>query len=106
MSLAALRSHRPEPPERGAVPLQDAAALQALAGHAARLLGEQASLEGNMRGPMRPERLLTARARQSGAMAARYFRLADLAVLGLIGLAAAHACLAGPLLSAPVREIL
>ncbi len=106
MSLAALRSLRPEPPEKGAVPLRDVAALQALAGHAARLLEEQASLEAGMRGPMRPERLVSARARQSGAMAARYFRLADLAVLTVIGFAAAHACIGASVLTAPVREIL
>lgn len=80
----------------------DAAGLQALAQSAAVELGKPS----DRRGPFRPERLVSSRARQSGAMAVRFFRAADVATLGVLALAVALTALPAPLLGAPLGSVL
>jgi Undecaprenyl-phosphate glucose phosphotransferase len=83
--------------------LLDAAGLQALA---AGFQVAPANDTVNRRGPLRPERLVSARLKRSGAISARFFQAADLlAVVGLAA-AAAQSALGGDLFSAPLREIL
>ena len=84
----------------------DAAALQKAAADAARVLGEPQPDPRDRRGPLRPERLVSSRARASGRMAVRFFNAADTAAVLLLALTTAAAATAGPLMSAPLGEIL
>ncbi len=106
MRTAAARTRRQEPAfeARDSAP-RDAAALQALAAEFAAHAVPEADAH-NRRGPFRPERLVSARLRRSGAQAARFFRFADLGALGLLALATAQAALGGDLFAAPVRALL
>lgn len=85
---------------------RDAAALQAMAADAARVLAPDLAHPENRRGPLRPRKLVSARARNAGRMAARFFSAADAAVMIALGLITAVAAVAGPVLSAPVRDLL
>lgn len=85
---------------------RDAAALQALAADAARTLAPDAPQAGNRRGPLRPLKFVSSRARNSGRLAVRFFSTADMAVMAALALMTAFAAVATPLLSAPVRQIL
>ncbi len=89
---------------------RDAQALQAAAAEAARALAPveaQTAEEGrDRRGPLRPERLVSSRARGAGRMAVRFFSAADAAVMIALALTTAGAAIAGPVLGAPVRAVL
>jgi Undecaprenyl-phosphate glucose phosphotransferase len=108
MTAAAASRRRPEPaldakPDKAL----DAAALQALAsGFAAPSRPGAEADPANRRGPFRPERLVSARLKQSGALAVRFFRTADLLTLAALGLATAQAALGGDLFGAPLRSAL
>jgi hypothetical protein len=58
------------------------------------------------RGPFRPGRLVTARARRSGALAARFFHLADVTVLVVLVVALADAAAPGALINSPLHAVL
>lgn len=83
-----------------------AAALQALAADAARAMTPEEGRPENRRGPLRPEKLVSSRARNSGRLAVRFFSAADAAVMIALALITAVAAVAGPVLSAPVRQLL
>ena len=82
MPVAHARTRTPEvPAEPRESASLDAVALQALAADFARTPNADTV---NRRGPFRPERLVSARLKQSGALAARFFRAGDVVtVLGL-----------------------
>jgi Undecaprenyl-phosphate glucose phosphotransferase len=89
---------------------RDAAALQAMAADAARALSpDGARPEGrpeNRRGPLRPQKLVSSRARYSGRLAVRFFSTADALVMIALALTTAIAAVAGPVLSTAVRDLL
>jgi polysaccharide biosynthesis protein PslA len=58
------------------------------------------------RGPFRPERLVTSRARQSGRQAAHGFRLADVLLLTTVTIAALFVVIDGPVWQAPLSRAL
>ncbi|MBX7247897.1 MAG: exopolysaccharide biosynthesis polyprenyl glycosylphosphotransferase [Caulobacteraceae bacterium] len=84
---------------------RDAAGLQALAADAARTLAPPQP-PANRRGPLRPQKLVSSRARNAGRLAVRFFSAADMAVIVLLAITTAAAAIAGPLLAAPVRSVL
>jgi len=85
---------------------RDAAALQAIAADAARALTPEPPRPDNRRGPLRPNKLVSSRARNAGRLAVRFFSAADTAVMIALALVTAVAAVAGPVLSAPVRQLL
>jgi Undecaprenyl-phosphate glucose phosphotransferase len=104
MPAALARSPRPErDQEPVAAPSLDAARLQAMA---AEFAAQPAADPRNRRGPFRPQRLISARLRRSGALAVRFFRAADLLVLSVLSIATAGAAIGWDLFSAPLRSVL
>ncbi|HEY3813579.1 MAG TPA: exopolysaccharide biosynthesis polyprenyl glycosylphosphotransferase [Caulobacteraceae bacterium] len=104
MPAAVARNRTPEVPveARESVPL-DPIALQALAADFA-----QAPRAGtvNRRGPFRPERLVSARLKQSGALAARFFRAGDVVSVTALAALTTAIALGGRLAAAPLRDLL
>lgn len=109
MTAALARSRQREAPSQSSETQGlDAVALQALAQDAARALTPTPAPEvdpRDRRGPFRPEKMVTSRARQSGAAAVRLFRGADVLALIALTVAVAEASIGGSLLAAPVRAI-
>ena len=95
----------PQPETNGPAQM-DARGLHALAQNAARSLGEEEQALRDRRGPFRPGKLVSSRARHDGAAAARVFGAVDLVALGALSLACALATAPAPLLSAPLRALL
>jgi Undecaprenyl-phosphate glucose phosphotransferase len=85
---------------------RDAVALQAFAEDAARSIAPAAGQPENRRGRMRPMKLVSSRARNSGRLAVQFFSAADMAVMIALALTTAAAAVAGPILSAPVHALL
>ncbi len=86
--------------------LRDAAGLQAMAADAARAFSPEAARPESRRGPLRPQKLVSSRARNSGRLAVRFFSAADTVVMIVLALTTASAAIAGPVLSAPLRSLL
>jgi len=102
-AAAALRKASP-----ATKPSLDAAGLQALAAEAVAAMPATAPDPDGAarRGPFRPEKLVSARARRSGVLTVGLFRRIDaLALLGLAGLTA-EASIVGPLMASPVGAVL
>jgi polysaccharide biosynthesis protein PslA len=104
MPAALLRTRTPEVPAevRESAPL-DAVALQALA---ADFVDTPKADTVNRRGPFRPERLVSARLKQSGALAARFYRAADMVTVLGLGLLTTGMALGWRLAQAPLHDLL
>jgi len=85
---------------------RDAAGLQALAADAARGFTPAPPAPENRRGPLRPQTLVSSRARNAGRLAVRFFSAADTSVMIALALTTAAAAVAGPLLAAPLGALL
>lgn len=99
MSAASSLKRAPDAP-------RDAAGLQALAADAARSLAPEPARPASRRGPLRPQKLVSSRSRNSGRLAVRFFSAADMVVMVVLALTTASAAIAGPILAAPVRSLL
>ncbi|HWE47917.1 MAG TPA: exopolysaccharide biosynthesis polyprenyl glycosylphosphotransferase [Caulobacteraceae bacterium] len=104
MPAAFRRTRTPEVPaaDRENAPL-DAVALQALA---ADFVDTHKPETVNRRGPFRPERLVSARVKQSGALAARFFRAGDVVTVLSLGLLTTGMALGWRLGQVPLRDLL
>ena len=101
-AAAALRKASP-----ATKPPLDAAGLQALAAEAvAAMPSSAADDDADRRGPFRPEKLVSARKRRSGALAVGLFRRADALALLALGAVVAEIAAPGPLLAAPLGAVL
>ena len=104
MPAATARTRTPEVPAEAqeTAPL-DAIALQALA---ADFANPPKADTVNRRGPFRPERLVSARLKQSGALAARFFRAGDVVSVAVLALLTTRVAIGGHLTAAPLRDLL
>ena len=104
MPAAVTRTRTPEVPveDRDSAPL-DAVALQALAADFVRTPKPDTV---NRRGPFRPERLVSARLKQSGALAARFYRAGDMLTVGVLALLITNMALGGHMVNAPLSDLL
>src|ERR1700760_3437434 len=104
MPAAVLRTRTPEvPAEAREIAPHDVVALQALA---ADFVDVQTPDTVNRRGPFRPERLVSARLKQSGALAARFFRAADVVSVVGLGFLTTGVALGWRLNAAPLHDLL